>query len=306
MHLSRTCHLTLLYPLLLLTALRAYTQQPPDSPTQQRNYDTIRVYFAFNSYAIDFQKDTAKGRTYFRWPAFTRKKIDTVFITGYTDTVGTNAYNQHLSSRRAAAAANWLNSQLAHTTLHPAPASLPVLLVTGGGKAPTPQYSDSINRRAELIISYTTHPSDPVAAVPAPATATTTAPAAPPPAAAATPPPPIVITLHHINFEIDTPIPTAATREAMPSNVQVLLPFKDRHLEIDGYVNSISPLHGEKDPLFILSVKRAKYIYDYLIEAGFDPAKLSYKGMGNATPVNPDPTTTEEMSANMRVEIKVF
>jgi flagellar motor protein MotB len=77
-------------------------------------------------------------------------------------------------------------------------------------------------------------------------------------------------------------------------------------MEIDGFCNSLSPLRGPTDPLFILSVNRAKFMYDYLIEAGFDPARLTYKGMGNASPINPDPTTRAEMDANMRVEIKIF
>jgi outer membrane protein OmpA-like peptidoglycan-associated protein len=77
-------------------------------------------------------------------------------------------------------------------------------------------------------------------------------------------------------------------------------------MEIDGFCNSLVPLSGADDPLFKLSVKRAKFIYDYLIAAGFDPAKLTYKGMGNASPINPDPVTRQQMDANMRVEIKVY
>jgi outer membrane protein OmpA-like peptidoglycan-associated protein len=92
----------------------------------------------------------------------------------------------------------------------------------------------------------------------------------------------------------------------LPGYVTQLQQYKDRHLEIDGYVNSVVPLNGPTDPLFILSVKRAKYIYDYLVDAGFDPGKLTYKGMGNTSPVNPDPANREEMNANMRVEIKVY
>ena len=304
MHVSRTCHLILLYPLLLLAA--------PRVRAQQHRHDTLRLYFAFNSYTVDTQKDSAQWQSFFRWTEYTRKRVDTVFITGYTDTVGTTAYNRALSFHRAAAAAHWIDSQLRNTTLHPAPGNIPFLDIAGHGKAPTIQYSDSANRRAEIILSYTSaEPPTPIAAAPTNSSTATPAPttpaAAPPPAATpTTAPPPIFITLHHINFEMDTPIPTGATILAMPGNVKVLLQYKDRRMEIDGYVNSITPLHGEKDPLFILSVKRAKYIYDYLISAGFDPAKLSYKGMGNATPVNPDPTNAEEMSANMRVEIKVF
>jgi flagellar motor protein MotB len=47
-------------------------------------------------------------------------------------------------------------------------------------------------------------------------------------------------------------------------------------------------------------------MYDYLVEAGFDPSRLTYKGMGNASPINPEPVTRQQMDANMRVEIKVF
>jgi outer membrane protein OmpA-like peptidoglycan-associated protein len=118
--------------------------------------------------------------------------------------------------------------------------------------------------------------------------------------------PTVVISLQHINFVVDTPIPTDVTQTVLPGYVKLLQQYKDRHMEIDGYVNSFVPLHGESDPLFLLSLKRAKFIYDYLVDAGFDPAKLSYKGMGNATPINPEPATRDEMNANMRVEIKVY
>jgi outer membrane protein OmpA-like peptidoglycan-associated protein len=118
--------------------------------------------------------------------------------------------------------------------------------------------------------------------------------------------PSAVLALRRINFIVDTPVPTDSTRRILPEFIRELRQFKDHHLEIDGYVNSIVPLHGPDDPLFKLSVNRAKFIYDCLVEAGFDPGKLTYKGMGNASPINPHPTTKQEMNANMRVEIRVY
>jgi outer membrane protein OmpA-like peptidoglycan-associated protein len=182
--------------------------------------------------------------------------------------------------------------------------AIPMQLIAGG-KAPTLQASDSANRRAEIVIYY--HPAAPTATAPT-APANSSAPGAPtaPATAPASDTPTTVITLHHINFVVDTPIPTPATQTVLPGYVKLLQQYKDRRLEIDGYVNSFTPLPGENDPLFILSVNRAKFIYDYLVAAGFDSTKLSYKGMGNASPVNPNPSTKKEMDANMRVEIKIF
>lgn len=182
-----------------------------------------------------------------------------------------------------------------------------------GGIAPTPERTDSDNRRAEIIIVY--HVAPPVAPRVAPPAAPRIAPPppdAPPPADTATAlnrdstQPSVVISLQHINFIVDTPIPTDATQQILPGYVQTLRKYADRRMEIDGYCNSIVPLSGADDPLFKLSVKRAKFIYDYLVDAGFDPARLTYKGMGNASPINPDPVDREEMNANMRVEIKVY
>jgi outer membrane protein OmpA-like peptidoglycan-associated protein len=259
--------------------------------SQGRRQDTLVLHFAFNRYVpLDPLPQSAFGT----------KKIDSVFITGYTDKTGTTAYNDRLSQQRAEAASSWLQ-RFAR--------DLPLRLVAGG-IAPTSEQSDSANRRAEIILFYppiadsaTSARNAPPAADPTPSdrqrpsdpgvrptSDTTASPDSTRPIA--------VISLQHINFVVDTPIPTDATRTRLPGYVSLLQQYKGRWLEIDGYVNSLSPLHGPSDPLFKLSVKRAKFIYD--------PNRLSYKGMGNATPVNSDPTTREEMDANMRVEIKVY
>jgi outer membrane protein OmpA-like peptidoglycan-associated protein len=233
---------------------------------------------------------------------------DSIRITGYTDKTGTIAYNQTLSQQRANAAARLLGAARSQTV--------------GGGVAPTPERSDSDNRRVEIIYYSTIAPhydtitrrektslpndhhpnNDPIVVVKSTPAGSTSADSANPDSTH----PETILALHHINFIVDTPIPTDSTRNILPQLITELEQFRDHHLEIDGYVNSLVPLRGPRDPLFILSVHRAKFIYDYLINAGFDSTRLSYKGMGNATPVNPNPTTKEEMNANMRVEIKVY
>ncbi len=152
---------------------------------------------------------------------------------------------------------------------------------------------DSLSRRALLIIYYHLIP---------------------PPIVHIDPPkhvklpgdPDTVISLNHINFIANKAELTEAAFEALPSTIANLRAFKDRYLEIDGYCNQPGPPLPRTDVLFILSVDRAKYIYHYLISQGFDASHLSYRGLGNASPVNPHPTTTSQMDQNMRVEIKVF
>jgi outer membrane protein OmpA-like peptidoglycan-associated protein len=267
--------------------------------SQQRRQDTLILHFRFDSYEV---QPTDRALL----TALNTTKTDSIQIIGYTDKTGSLAYNARLSLQRANAAARLFATARPRTR--------------GGGVAPTPQLTDSDNRRVEIVYykplvphydtvaasrpnagaQMTTHPdenpsTDSIVVLKrtGPATTDSTQPEA-------------ILSLHHINFIVDTPVPTDSTRSILPQFITELERFKDHHLEIDGYVNSLAPLRGPKDPLYVLSVRRAKFIYDYLIDAGFDPARLSYKGMGNASPVNPHPTTKQEMNANMRVEIKVF
>jgi outer membrane protein OmpA-like peptidoglycan-associated protein len=264
--------------------------------SQQRMEDTLILHFRFDSYQIQ-PADLARLDA-IRHPGYT----DSTSIIGYTDATGTPAYNQRLSWQRANAAARLLATARSHAS--------------GGGIAPTPERSDSENRRVEIVFYYsvphydtvtrqtpeatttrTNHPNDSIVVVKNTPAASMVADSTHPAA---------ILALRRINFIVDTPIPTDSTRRILPQFIAELEQYKDRHLEIDGYVNSLVPLHGTDDKLFILSVRRAKFIYDYLVNAGFDPGKLTYKGMGNASPINPTPTTREEMNANMRVEIKVY
>jgi len=290
-----SCHSLLLCPLLLMTLL-AHTQQPRQDTLQPRR-DTLLLHFPVDRWDI-FIADTAQATRLFHDTTFSANNVDSIEITGYTDKTGTLVHNQGLSGQRATTAGEWLLEQLGD--LPPSPGFTPSLggasdtlrwRLTPGAIAPTPERSDSDNRRAEIVILYhlaRPHPIDTAVAQHRDSTQPTA-----------------VISLP-INFIVDTPVPTDATRLTLPGYVDNLRKYSGHRMEIDGFCNSLVPLSGANDPLFKLSVKRAKFMYDYLIEAGFDPSRLTYKGMGNASPINPDPVTRQQMDANMRVEIKVF
>jgi outer membrane protein OmpA-like peptidoglycan-associated protein len=237
---------------------------------QQVRADTLIVHFAFNRSDIRPADSTAISNLAAHTP-------DSILLLGYTDTTGSNAYNDKLSFRRALAAKAILRLPI------------PIRLEARGEANPLPG-DDSLSRRALLILYHHV----------APIVLTDT------PRIKAPGEPDRVLTLNHMNFIANKAELTQAAQDALPSNVANLRPFRDRYLEIDGYCNQPGPPLAKTDVLFILSVNRAKYIYEYLIKQGFDSTHLSYKGLGNASPVNAHPTTTREMDQNMRVEIKVF
>lgn len=55
----------------------------------------------------------------------------------------------------------------------------------------------------------------------------------------------------------------------------------------------------------MLSVNRAKYIYNYLVYKGIEKSRMSYVGFGRRRPVVPVEKTLEDEDLNRRVEIRV-
>ena len=246
---------------------------------QGRARDSLTVYFGFGRHGLR-QGEAA------RLDSFVRRvdpATDTVYIWGYTDTVGTEMYNRSLSLRRA------LEVQ-EHVGVWKG------ILVTAFGEREQVEGGDSVNRRVVVIRSY-----------PAAAVEKKGAPDSPAAVARDTAgKPDSVVTLRDINFYEDQAILTESSRMFLPRYIQLLQQYRSDYIEVDGYVNSTMPVTEPGDPLFKLSVKRAKLIYDILIEEGFDPSRLSYKGMGNAKSRYAHPVTAEEMHANMRVEVLIF
>jgi outer membrane protein OmpA-like peptidoglycan-associated protein len=263
--------------LLLLLPLAVLTTH-----AQQQKTDTLTLHFAFDQSAVRPSDSTL-------FHQLETLSIDSVLITGHTDTKGSVPYNQQLSWKRA------LSTQTALRATFPESLSASVRLEGRGKTEPLPG-DDSLSRRVVVIVYYHEKP-PPIAHIDS---------TPPPPTLHRAGDPDTTITLDNINFIANTPVLTPEAREAMPHTINNLRRYSDRYLEIDGFCNAPGPPLPPHDPLFILSVHRAKYIYDYLVGAGFDSTHLRYKGLGNATPVNAHPTTAAEMDQNMRVEIKIF
>jgi outer membrane protein OmpA-like peptidoglycan-associated protein len=265
--------------------------------SQPGRIDTFVLHFAFDhsdirsmdtgalrAFAVaQLHPDSTVGAT------ASARDLDSINISGYTDTVGSETYNQQLSLRRALSAAALFRQWLG-------PDSTRLTRIDALGEAHPLPGDDSESRRVVIIFWH--HPPPP--------------PPPPPPVVvhADTPrdpsQPDTVFELDDIRFHANTANLTDAAQLILPKYINYLLTLRDRYLEVDGYCNSPGPPLPKNDPLYILSVKRAKFIYDALIEKGFDANRLLYKGKGNTNPRNAHPTTRDEMDKNMRVEIRVF
>lgn len=80
-------------------------------------------------------------------------------------------------------------------------------------------------------------------------------------------------------------------------------------IEIQGHVNCPSSYDNcDKQADFNnqLSLDRAKAVYDYLVEKGIDPSRLTYAGYGASRMLYPDARSEDKMKKNRRVEVVVL
>jgi outer membrane protein OmpA-like peptidoglycan-associated protein len=253
--------------------------------------DSFVLHFSFDHSQIRSTDSSALGRFIHRqlYPAgdtAVPHDIDSIAVTGYTDTVGTPEYNLRLSVRRAMVVAEVFRQSLG-------PDSSLITHIDGRGEDEPLPGDDSESRRVIIVCWH--HPPPP----PPPVIVQRDTPRSPDE-------PDTILRLDDIRFYANTTNLTQTAQTLLPRHINYLMTLKDRYLEIDGYCNSPGALLKPNDPLYILSVKRAKFIYDQLIERGFDSTRLLYKGKGNANPRNAHPVTRDEMDTNMRVEIQVF
>ncbi len=109
----------------------------------------------------------------------------------------------------------------------------------------------------------------------------------------------IELNLENIGFIPDMPYVNANSVGYLEPLAKQLKAYNAKHIDIIGHTNVGGKFYNE------LSEKRAKVIYDFLVEKGFDSTILSYTGIGNSKPLIQFPETDEEKKKNMRVEIIV-
>ncbi len=99
-------------------------------------------------------------------------------------------------------------------------------------------------------------------------------------------------------FDFDKADLNARNRELLSRIAGILLISKGYGLSVFGYTDDVgTPEYNQQ-----LSLRRARAVKDYLVQAGIDPAIINVKGYGKTSPLV-DGSGGEERSKNRRVEI---
>lgn len=219
-----------------------------------------------------------------------------LFIVGYADNLGTDDYNLVLSEKRA----NNVQDHLASLGIR----KTSVKLCTGKGE---------VKRDKEIQGGYRQDRRVDIVA------------ADKPPKIAATPKPPPVTTavdtslgsvkvgqtlvLRNIYFHAGRHVVKDESLPELEKLYSTLVAFPKLKIRIEGHVCCVPAFTDAFDEDTFeqaLSLNRAHYIYDYLVEKGIDKRRLNYAGYARTRPVVLIERTLEDEDANRRVEIRVL
>jgi outer membrane protein OmpA-like peptidoglycan-associated protein len=246
----------------------------------------VSIYFDYDKYEI---KDKYKTDLV---DVAKKHKNDKITITGYTDSKGDVDYNQKLSLKRANSVKQFLIKNGYNKSN--------IIAISGEGEIR--KGVKQFNRRVDIVIEYEM-----------------------------VPPPEILmevdeskpklnnyneirdlkvgetLALEGINF---TPGRHFLIESSEPQLYQLLFVLKNNptlKVEIQGHICCMPSGDDGLDAdtqTMDLSVNRAKYIYQYLINNGIDADRLSYKGFGASKPLVVEITEADQIK-NRRVEIMI-
>ncbi len=111
----------------------------------------------------------------------------------------------------------------------------------------------------------------------------------------------VALTINSIHFIANKAIVLPAERPRLRKLAEMLKKIKGRNFLVVGHTADV----GSKESQYVLSVRRAKTIVDYLVSQGIPARRFMYEGKGGTEPVAPN-DTEENMAKNRRVEIIVL
>lgn len=243
-------------------------------PATAQKDTTFSFYFNVDKHTADTAQQKA-----FETFLQTVARITTIY--GYTDTTGPWPHNAALAQRRAIFVYNLLPKTLQSGV---------TLSAEGETKEATPLWK---NRRAVVtaiikanntLTTIATTPTE----IPVNDTATELA-------------------IEPILFIPDQALLTDESTAYMQTLARQLQQYTGARFHIVGHVNYQSNLPPERlKDLYELSEKRARAVYDVLVQNGIAPNRMTYKGVGNSEPVIANPVNEAEKRRNMRVQLFVI
>ena len=114
-----------------------------------------------------------------------------------------------------------------------------------------------------------------------------------------------VIAIEYINYDLDKSDVTSETEGVLDKLVTLMKQFSDLEIRIESHTDS----RGSDDYNMLLSKKRARSAFDYLVSKGIDPNRMLYHGYGETRLLNRCANgvicSEEEHEVNRRSIVKV-
>lgn len=255
--------------------------------------DTLHLYFGINQYKLT---DQHKSQLKITIDSFRREQK--IVINGFCDYLGSKAYNQPLSERRANEVRNFIRASNQHVSID----------ATGKGQIPEPGAKSASgeprDRRVDVIYTKPDIPetsltradslsakfSKKIDSLPGLKVGKS-------------------LPLEELTFEPGRHILRHEAQPLLKLLLKVINDNKNLVFEIRGHVccedygnDGIDIDQGTRN----LSVNRAREIYYYFLENGIDKSRMRYTGVGSSQPkVYPEATALDQQ-LNRRVEIVVL
>lgn len=238
---------------------------------------SVNFYFAINSAQLDSNQHKILNdfTSAFRIKA----------IKGYADTTGAKKYNFSLSQKRAFSVYTALNKSVDSTNN--------IDLFYLGENAEEPKLWK--NRRVQVIATQVAR-KEVTHKIPVNESASDT-----------TAHIPTVVrdfNLEYVYFMPDQAVIIQESLSYIQELADILKTYKTETFEIIGHINYQSRFDSTHlTDIYELSKRRAKALYDYLVEQGIPASRMTYRGIGNSHPIYPKPKNDEQRRKNMRVQI---
>lgn len=109
------------------------------------------------------------------------------------------------------------------------------------------------------------------------------------------------VVLNNVNFDFDSYILLESSEHELNSFYQFLIDNLQLRFSINGHTDNI----GTDEYNLELSIKRAKSVYNWLINKGIQQSRLEYQGFGKKHPLV-DSTDDKSTAINRRVEVQIL
>lgn len=271
--------------------------------TAQR-FDTLYVHFEYDKSFLTSEAKTGIDGFFSR--TLRTGSIQSITLSGHCDSIGNHAYNDSLSMARVFSVRQYLYTKGAPDRI--------INDLKGWGKR-LPAYENNtdenraLNRRVEIVLKSLPHKN--VVSVPR----ETETPSSPAPSAGiskfvkdTTTKAGDQLVLKGLLFIGGRHFPLQISLPILEELLKAMQDHPTLNIEIQGHVCCAQNTDGydSDTQTHDLSVRRARFVFDYLRVKGIDASRMRYKGFGSSQKIYPLEETEEQQTANRRVEIKIL